>query len=102
MAPASCGGQKEFWTWLVAIREGADYQRLNMVYLHHIHWKIVFDCVVHGGTSQPTGTFPATSGAILIGEGVGQGGATPVFTGRGVLPQDEVTQVEKLPDGEPQ
>ncbi|MBB5967177.1 hypothetical protein [Planomonospora venezuelensis] len=99
-APAGCGGTKEFWTWLVAVREDADHQPVEVVYLHHVHWKVVFDCVIHGDADEPTATVPATSGVVLLGEGVGQGGATPVLGGRGVLPRDEVNRVEQLPDGE--
>ncbi|MFD0660661.1 hypothetical protein [Thermocatellispora tengchongensis] len=99
-APAGCGGEKEFWTWLVAVREGANHQPVDVVYLHHIHWKVVFDCVIHGDAGTPTATVPAASGVVLLGEGVGQGGATPVLGGSGVLPRDEVNQVEHLPDRE--
>jgi hypothetical protein len=28
---------KNFWTWLAAIRDGADHQPLDVVYLPHIH-----------------------------------------------------------------
>ncbi|AWS44605.1 hypothetical protein [Streptosporangium sp. 'caverna'] len=96
--PAGCGGEKEFWTWLVAVREDADHQPVDVVYLHHTHWKVVFDCVIRGDADTPTVNVPATSGVVLLGEGVGQGGATPVLDGRGVLPRDEVNQVEDLPD----
>jgi hypothetical protein len=102
LAPAGCGGHKEFWTWVVAIREDAAYQPLDVVYLHHMHWKVVFDGVIHGGTDQPTITFPAGGGVVFLGEGVGQGGATPVFAGREILPQDEEHSVENEPDDQPQ
>lgn len=93
-APAGCGGQKEFWTWLVAVREGADYQPVEMVYLHHIHWQAVFECVIHGGADKPTVTFPAGSGAFLLDKGVGQGRATPVLDGPPPRPHNEVNKVE--------
>nr|BFE79364.1 hypothetical protein GCM10020093_019650 [Planobispora longispora] len=94
---------------------------MEVVYLHHIHWQVVFDCVLHVGADEPTAPIPATSGlvllsegigpdgtmpvrggrgVVLLGEGVGQGGATPVLDGRGVLPRDEVNRVEPLPDGQ--
>ncbi|MBG0824946.1 hypothetical protein HS048_30060 [Planomonospora sp. ID91781] len=96
--PTGCGGEKEFWTWLVAVREGHDHRPMDVVYLHHIHWKVVFDCVIGGGDGEPAVTVPATSGVVLIGEGVGKGGATPVLDGPGVLPRFEVNRVEQLPD----
>jgi hypothetical protein len=99
-APDKCGGQKEFRTWLAAVREDADHRPVDVVYLHHIHWKVAFDCVIHGDADKPTATVPAASGVVLLGEGVGQGGAAPVLDGRGVLPRDEATRVEHLPDGE--
>jgi hypothetical protein len=102
LAPAQCGGQMEFWTWLAAVREGPGYQPLDVVYLHHMHWKVVFDGVIHGGTDQPTATFPAGSGVVLLGEGTGQGAATPVLDGPGDVEQFEIHEVEKLPDGQPQ
>jgi hypothetical protein len=102
LAPAGCGGHKEFWTWVVAIREDAAYQPLDVVYLHHMHWKVVFDGVINVGPDKPTITYPAGGGVVLLGEGVGQGGATPVFAGREVLPQDEEHPVENVPDDQPQ
>jgi hypothetical protein len=102
LAPAQCGGQMEFWTWLAAVREGPGYQPLDVVYLHHMHWKVVFDGTIHGGGADPGATFPDGSGVVLLGEGTGQGTATPVFDGPGGVEQFEVFEVEKLPDGQPQ
>jgi hypothetical protein len=102
LAPAGCGGHKEFWTWLVAIRDNAAYQPPNVVYLHHMHWKVVFDGVIHGGPDKPTITFPDGGGVILLSEGVRQGGATPVFAGPEVVQPDEEHSVGSLPDGQPQ
>jgi hypothetical protein len=92
----------EFWTWLAAVREGADYQPLDVVYLHHMHWKVVFDGTIHGGGADPGATFPDGSGVVFLGEGTGQGTATPVLDGPGGVEQFEVFEVEKLPDGQPQ
>jgi hypothetical protein len=95
-APAECGGQKEFWTWLVAVREDAKRKPAEMVYLHHIHWKAVFVCQVGSDAGQPTVTCPAGSGAILLDQDVGPGKAAPVLDGPAPRPSNEVNKVEPV------
>jgi hypothetical protein len=75
--PFGCGGQKEFWTWLVAVRED---EPAEMVYLHHIHWVTVFNCTIEFGGGRPKVT-SAGAGARPLSQGAGQGGATPVLDG---------------------
>ncbi|MFI0451181.1 hypothetical protein [Actinomadura sp. 6N118] len=87
---------------LVAVQENDDHQPVDVVYLHHIHWKVVFACEIGGDAKEPTVNVPVGSGVVLLGEGVGQVGATPVLDGPGVRPRDEVSKVEHLPDRDQQ
>jgi hypothetical protein len=57
---------------------------------------------IHGGGTDPGATFPDGSGVVFLGEGTGQGTATPVLDGPGGVEQFEVFEVEKLPGGQPQ
>ncbi|MFI0451810.1 hypothetical protein [Actinomadura sp. 6N118] len=99
--PTECGGEKEYWTWLVAVKDD-DHRLVDVVYLHHIHWKVVFACEIGGDAQKPTVNVPVGSGVVLLDEGDGQGGATPVLDGPGVRPRDEVSKVEHLPDRDQQ
>lgn len=90
--PTGFGGTKEFWAWLVAVRE--DDQPPEMVFLHHIHWHVVYDCQLLRGPGPLELKVPATSGAFLLGEGTGQGSATPVLTGPPPTSPHEDNKVE--------
>ncbi len=106
--PTEFGGTKEFWAWLVAVREdddqpaedsddqpaeNGDDQPPEMVFLHYIHWHVVYDCQLLRGIGLRL-KVPATSGAFLLGEGAGQGSATPVLTGPPPTSRHEDNKVE--------
>jgi hypothetical protein len=104
--PAECGGQKEFWAWLVAVREddgqpaedsddqpeGDDYQP-EMVFLHYIHWHAVYECQIHDDAGKPALNFGPGSGSFILGHGTGQGGVAPILNGPPPRPRDEDSKV---------
>jgi hypothetical protein len=94
--PAGCGGQKEFWAWLAAVREEARYKPADVVYLHHVHWKVDFACEIHEADGQPTVPFSATSGAVLLAHGAGPGGPAAVLDGPVAGPKFEASEVKYL------
>lgn len=83
--PRTCGGTKEFWTWLVAYKADGN----ELVFLHHIHWEVRF-----GGrlTSAPGIEPEEGTGAFLIEEGPGKGGQTPCYDKQEIEPSDDETQ----------
>lgn len=94
--PIQCGGKKEFWTWLVAVREDGAQQPTEVVFLHHVHWNVVYDCELPRGIGRPKPEAPDTSGAYIIEQGAGQGGATPVLAGPPPRPPNEDSKVEPV------
>jgi hypothetical protein len=95
LAPTDCGGQMEFWAWLLAVRENDQGQPVEQVYLHHVHWKVVFDGQISGdGDEAPTVIPGSMSGVQLICQGVGQGGATPILGGPAIGPEHEDHRAE--------
>jgi hypothetical protein len=95
LVPKACGGQKEFWALLLAVREDAQGQPAEKIYLHHVHWRAVFDGQINMTPGKGPTVVPGhASGSQLIAEGVGQGGATLVLDGPEVGPDDEVNRAE--------
>jgi hypothetical protein len=94
LIPRACGGQKEFWAFLLAVREDAPGQPTEKIYLHHVHWRAVFDGQINISPGGPKVVPGRASGSQLIAEGVGQGGATPVLDGHEAGPDDEVHRAE--------
>jgi hypothetical protein len=92
--PAGCGGQKVFSAWLAAVREEARHQPADVIYLHHVHWKVEFACEIRDADGKPAVPFSATSGAVLVAHGTRQGEKTPVLDGPVAGPKFEASQVE--------
>ena len=100
--PTEFGGTKEFWTWLVAVREREEQddrpaegdQPPETVFLHYIHWHVRYDCQLLRGIGKLRLKVPPTSGAFLLQQGTGQGPVTPVLTGPPPISRYENNKVE--------
>ncbi len=91
LSPTECGGTKDFWAWLVAVR---DDQPQEMVFLHYINWQAAYTCQLQDDHGEPKVTFGPGSGAVLLSEGTGPGGVTPVLTGPPPRPRHEISTVK--------
>lgn len=87
--PLTCGGTKEFWSWLVAHKKTTN----ELVFLHHVHWAIRYD-----GRFTPDFGIEAAegTGARILAQGPGRGTQTPCYDKKEVGPEDETRALEHL------